>query len=142
MLYTQDVRALQLALNEARVRILDLERKLACATGERPHALNIRALRIADAVAGIYSMSRDELLGRGRSKSLAEPRQVLYYVCRTVPRPQWSYPEIGLALAGRDHTTIMSGIRNIEKSLPRDPRLQHCVLRATAAARGAEGQSP
>lgn len=139
-LYTDDTRSLRLALKEATVRIRDLERQLAAATGSQPHPFTDRALRFAESVGDIYGISGETVLCRGRYKCVAEARFVLYYVCRKVPVPVWSYPEIALALRGRDHSTIMNGVRQIESRMVGDEHLAHRVARALSAARSDEEQ--
>ena len=139
-LYVDETRPLQLALRDAQDRIRSLERRLAAATGERPHHFDDRAMRFADIVASIYGITREGLLHGGRWKVPAEARKVLYYVCRTVPEPRWSFPEIAMVLGGKDHTTIIHGIRRIEYLMTKDAHLERRVQRAVYAARIAEGQ--
>jgi len=58
----------------------------------------------AMSVAKKHGVSVAELLGRGRTASIARARRELYAV--TKDTLGLSYPETG-ALFGRDHTTIM-----------------------------------
>jgi len=55
--------------------------------------------------AGYFSISREELLGPGRSRPLVAARQVAMYLCRELT--PLSLPKIGDAFGGRDHTTVM-----------------------------------
>jgi len=52
---------------------------------------------------------------------IARPRQVAMYLAKQLtPR---SLPEIGKRFGGRDHTTIMHGVRRIEELMATDSQL-------------------
>lgn len=72
---------------------------------------------VLEAVAHSYSVAMVELVGRGRTKAVAEARQLSYWLLRRLTR--MSFPEIGRAL-GRDHTSVMAGIKAIERRRARD----------------------
>jgi chromosomal replication initiator protein len=59
---------------------------------------------ISECVA-YFTITRDELLGPGRSRPLVAARQVAMYLCRELT--PLSLPKIGDAFGGRDHTTVM-----------------------------------
>lgn len=66
--------------------------------------------RIAEMVAAKHKIeSVDELAGVSRRKNFARARFELFYLLRV--HKGWSYPEIGRKLNGRDHTTVLHGIR-------------------------------
>jgi chromosomal replication initiator protein len=77
-------------------------------------------------VADFYSISRDDLLGRGRNKELVHPRQVVMYLARE--ELQLTLPQIGESLGGRDHTTVMYGVDKISQSLDSDDNIRREVL--------------
>ena len=77
-------------------------------------------------VADFYGAPRDDLLGRGRSKDLVHPRQVVMYLARE--ELQLTLPQIGDALGGRDHTTVMYGVEKIAQALDSDDSLRRDVL--------------
>lgn len=64
-----------------------------------------------DAVCTYYSISKRSLLGEGRAKMIAQPRQVLMYLLRI--EMGLPFEEVGKILGGRDHTTIMHGVEKI-----------------------------
>ena len=79
------------------------------------HNSNNRKYKIAEMVrivANYFSVSEMELLGARRTKNITEARHVLYWLCRELT--PYSLPEIGRRLDGRDHTTILHGIRKID----------------------------
>lgn len=81
---------------------------------------------ILDAVAGHFNLSRDQLSSRDRSRQVALPRQVAMYLIRK--ETQVSLPQIGSALGGRDHTTIMYGCDKIADLLETDDMLRRQVM--------------
>jgi len=66
---------------------------------------------IIDTVAYINGLSREELLSRDRSRRVAWPRHVAAYMCRRLTPA--SLPEIGDALGGRNHTSILRAVRGV-----------------------------
>jgi chromosomal replication initiator protein len=81
--------------------------------------------RILSAVAEHFGLDPDELLGRGRSHGVAMPRHVAMYLIREETNA--SLPQIGEALGGRDHTTIMYGCEKINGQLETDEGLRRQV---------------
>ncbi|WP_222861674.1 chromosomal replication initiator protein DnaA [Oceaniovalibus sp. ACAM 378] len=63
-------------------------------------------------VSDHYNIRLSDMLGPKRVRTFARPRQVAMYLCKHLT--QRSLPEIGRRFGGRDHTTIMHGIRRIE----------------------------
>ena len=55
-------------------------------------------------------------------RDASRPRLVAYKLCREHTRA--SYPKLGRAFGGRDHTTILKGIRNIDKQAAKEPELR------------------
>jgi chromosomal replication initiator protein len=55
------------------------------------------------------------LLGRDRSKKVAQPRQVAMYLLRK--ETDASLPQIGELLGGRDHTTVMYAIQKVSNDI-------------------------
>ena len=68
---------------------------------------------IQRAVVDHYQLKLTDMQSARRSRSVARPRQVAMYLAKQLtPR---SLPEIGKKFGGRDHTTVMHAIRQIEK---------------------------
>jgi len=66
---------------------------------------------VIDAVCTHYSIGKRAILGKGRTKLIAQPRQILMYILRK----ELGLPleEVGRIIGGRDHTTIMHGVEKI-----------------------------
>lgn len=73
-------------------------------------------------VGKFYEISRMELLSRRRSADLTYPRHVAMYLSHELTPS--TYPKIGRMMGGRDHTTILYGVRKIKCLISDDQRLQ------------------
>ena len=68
---------------------------------------------IQKAVVEHYAIRMADMTSARRSRAVARPRQVAMYLAKQLtPR---SLPEIGKKFGGRDHTTVMHAVRQIEK---------------------------
>lgn len=68
-----------------------------------------------------YNVRLSDIVGPKRLRTIARPRQIAMYLAKQLtPR---SLPEIGRRFGGRDHTTIMHGIRRIEELMATDSQL-------------------
>jgi chromosomal replication initiator protein len=82
--------------------------------------------QVLRAVADVFGLTPEELLGRSRSRDVALPRQVAMYLMREEVNA--SLPQIGEALGGRDHTTVMYACDKVADMIERDDRLRRQVL--------------
>jgi chromosomal replication initiator protein len=72
-------------------------------------------------VAEHYNVRLSDLIGPKRIRTIARPRQIAMYLAKQLtPR---SLPEIGRRFGGRDHTTIMHGVRKIEELITTDSQM-------------------
>ncbi len=69
-------------------------------------------------VAEHYNIRLSEIIGPTRVRTIARPRQIAMYLCKTLTSR--SLPEIGRRFGGRDHTTIMHGVKRVEELKTRD----------------------
>jgi chromosomal replication initiator protein len=69
-------------------------------------------------VADYYQLKLAELKSRNNSKSVARPRQIAMYLCKTLTNA--SLPEIGKSFGGKHHSTVIHSIRKIEDLRKRD----------------------
>ena len=69
-------------------------------------------------VADYYNLKMADLKSRNNSKSVARPRQVAMYLCKTLTHA--SLPEIGRSFGGKHHSTVIHSIRKIEDLRTRD----------------------
>ena len=78
------------------------------------------------AVANAFGISPDKILGRERSREVALPRQITMYLLRE--EANISLPQIGEALGGRDHTTVMYACDKVADLIERDDRLRRQLI--------------
>ncbi len=68
-----------------------------------------------------FNVRLSELIGPKRVRTIARPRQIAMYLCKQLTSR--SLPEIGRRFGGRDHTTVMHGVRRIEELRMTDSQL-------------------
>ncbi len=81
---------------------------------------------VVEHVAAAFGMTVERMLGRDRSRDVALPRQIAMYLLRE--EANISLPQIGNALGGRDHTTVMYACQKVADMLERDDRLRRQVI--------------
>lgn len=80
--------------------------------------------RIASVVAKNYQISNTEILGKSRKAEIVLPRHIAIYFCRSLL--DVSLMDIG-RFFGRDHTTIMSSVKKIEKEAAIDQEMNKVI---------------
>lgn len=70
---------------------------------------------IVSACCRYFKMPRNEMLAERRTGKVVHARHVAMYLAKTITRR--SLPEIGRKLGGRDHTTVLHGIRKMERTV-------------------------
>ena len=85
---------------------------------------------IMSEAAQYYGFSIDDLCGTSRSRTLVVARQVAMYLCRELT--DLSFPKVGQAFGGRDHTTVMHAERKIRKEIATRRSLYNQVADLTA----------
>jgi len=64
-------------------------------------------------VAEHFNIRLSDMLGPKRTRTIARPRQIAMYLSKEMTSR--SLPEIGRRFGGRDHTTILHGVRKVEE---------------------------
>ena len=82
-------------------------------------------LEILGVVARAMNLRPEDVLGGKRRPDLVLARQVSMYICRR--KLGLSYPELGRAFGGKDHSTVIYAIKKIKKILVSDKALQQLV---------------
>jgi chromosomal replication initiator protein len=76
-------------------------------------------------VADHYKLRLIELKSRNNSKSVAMPRQIAMYLCKSLTHA--SLPEIGRSFGGKHHSTVIHSIRKVEDMRRRDGDFNNVV---------------
>ncbi|MGN0142663.1 MAG: chromosomal replication initiator protein DnaA [Roseburia sp.] len=66
---------------------------------------------IIEVVSEHFQISLDQMISKNRSSEIARPRQIAMYLCKTMT--DIPLDSIGSLLGGRDHSTIIHGIKKI-----------------------------
>jgi chromosomal replication initiator protein len=72
-----------------------------------------------------YNIRLSDMHSPRRARMVARPRQIAMYLAKALT--EHSLPEIGRKFGGRDHTTIMHGVRRIEELILSDRGIQEDV---------------
>ncbi|GAB6035013.1 chromosomal replication initiator protein DnaA [Galenea microaerophila] len=76
---------------------------------------------IQKTVADYYKIRVADILSKRRSRNVARPRQMAMAIAKELTNH--SLPEIGDAFGGRDHTTVLHAVRQINKLREEDHRI-------------------
>ncbi len=107
-------------------REIDMELTQDClADVLRASERKITVEEIQRKVSDYYHIRLSDIIGPKRLRSFARPRQVAMYLCKQLTSR--SLPEIGRRFGGRDHTTIMHGVRRIEELKTTDGQIAEDV---------------
>jgi chromosomal replication initiator protein len=72
-------------------------------------------------VSDHFNIRLSDLIGPKRVRTFARPRQIAMYLSKKMTSR--SLPEIGRRFGGRDHTTVMHGVRKIEELKQKDSQI-------------------
>jgi chromosomal replication initiator protein len=76
-------------------------------------------------VADYFQLKVAELKSRNNSKSVAIPRQIGMYLCKSLTHA--SLPEIGRSFGGKHHSTVIHSIRKVEDQRRRDTDFNNLI---------------
>lgn len=91
--------------------------------------------QIIDHVTRYYNVRVADLQSKKRHKSIAFPRQVCMFLARRHTR--YSLEEIGGYFGGRDHTTVLHGVRTIDRDCKDDHDISRQVTQIEGQLLGA-----
>lgn len=80
---------------------------------------------IINVVSEHFGINSLDIIGQKRSKELVFPRQIVMYLCGEMTTE--SLQNIGKALGGRDHTTIIHGTKKIATEIKNDENLKNTI---------------
>lgn len=85
----------------------------------RAHNRRVTIDDIQKKVAEHFNIRFTDMHAAKRSRTVARPRQIAMYLAKKLTSK--SLPEIGRSFGGRDHTTVMHGVRKVEELIEQDP---------------------
>ena len=81
--------------------------------------------RIIDEVARTYGVTAEDIRGQRRSNQISTARQVAMYVVREITG--MTQLEIGQEFGGRDHSTVVYAVQQVEKNMKKDSKTKAMV---------------
>jgi chromosomal replication initiator protein len=84
-------------------------------------------------ISDYYQLKVFELKSRNNSKSIAMPRQIAMYLCKTLTHA--SLPEIGRSFGGKHHSTVIHSIKKVEELRKRDGDFNSLITNFLASFR-------
>ena len=82
--------------------------------------------RILTVVAKYFNIHVHDITGSKRPKNIAEPRMIAMYLARHLT--DLPLKEIGQEFGGRNHTTVIHAVKQVETDCKENPRLQHTLV--------------
>lgn len=73
-------------------------------------------------VCNYFHIKLRDMVGPKRHRAIAHPRMVSMYLARKLTR--MSFPEIGARYGGKDHSTVISAVRKIERLCREDETIR------------------
>ncbi|MCX6055675.1 MAG: chromosomal replication initiator protein DnaA [Chloroflexi bacterium] len=129
--FTSNIRELEGALTrvmayaDLRGKPLSEELVTVALTDLIPQRNAFEPARVVDVVASVFGITPEKLVGRGRTREVALPRQVVMYLLRQ--EANVSLPQIGQVLGGRDHTTVIYACEKVAGMIERDELLRRQI---------------
>lgn len=74
--------------------------------------------KIIRCVADYYGLTKQQITGKTRTKNISNARHISIYLCRKLL--DLPYIKIGEEFGGRDHATIISACKKVEKQISKD----------------------
>ena len=81
---------------------------------------------IIDIVSNYMHVPYDDIISSKRSQDIATARQIVMYLCRKYLE-RYSLQQIGSAVGGKDHSTVLNGITKITKLIETDPNMKMTI---------------
>ncbi|MCJ7796323.1 MAG: chromosomal replication initiator protein DnaA, partial [Thermoleophilia bacterium] len=91
---------------------------------------------ILNSVAGTTGISIAEIKGDKRTRPIVQARHIAMYLARELT--DTSLPKIGERFGGRDHTTVMHGVKSIAKQMAEDRDIYNLVQQLTTRIKSAQ----
>ena len=132
-----NIRELEGALNRVRHHAIIMEKPVNVGLAKdilkdmvKESMKTISIEMVQQSVADYFHLSVNELKSKKRTQAIALPRHVAMYLSRKLTRH--SFPEIGNAFGGKDHSTVLHAYKKIEEDINKKTEIKYSVEKLTA----------
>jgi chromosomal replication initiator protein dnaA len=80
----------------------------------------ITAKKVMEQISSQYGVSINDMISKKRQKKVVETRQIAMYLLKNNDDLDLSLTAIGGLFGGKDHSTVISSIRKVEKKTRED----------------------
>ena len=87
--------------------------------------LEVTPQLVVEVVAEHFGITMDQITSKSRSNDVAKPRQIAMYLCKNMTDA--SLETIGKAVGGRDHSTVVHGIKKVGDDISADASVERLV---------------
>ena len=87
--------------------------------------LEVTPQLVVEVVAEHFGITMNQITSKSRSNDVAKPRQIAMYLCKNMTDA--SLETIGKAVGGRDHSTVVHGIKKVGDDISTDTSVERLV---------------
>lgn len=84
----------------------------------RMYEKKIGISEIQKKICEYFNIRLEDMKSARRSRDISRPRQIAMYLAKNMTRH--SFPEIGRQFGGKDHTTVLHGVKRVEELIAED----------------------
>lgn len=121
---------------KSKVTLTLVKHAMGFITPSQPERETVSMDEITMFICQRYNVNYKDLIGKKKTKDITLPRQIAMYLCRKLTGN--TYPHIGAAFNGRDHTTVMHACTKIAKMAKKDPHFREDLQEIIDQLRGVE----
>jgi chromosomal replication initiator protein len=76
-------------------------------------------------VAGAFNVKVSDIKSNRKHNSIVLPRQICMYLLKKLTG--MSFPEVGRVLGGKNHSTVIYGVKRVEEIIGKDSKIKNVI---------------